>query len=102
MSVTSYDFIMDDDIQIESGDLAIGISDNQNAYAILKARKGQFYETPLIGVGMDNYINSPKSVRLLKKRIREELDKDDYTADNLTIEGDTDNYNISLLPIKSK
>ncbi len=100
MAVISNDFIINDDIEIAGGDFAVEISDNQNVYAITKAHKGQFYESPLIGVGIDDFQNSPQTNRLLKKTIKEELSKDNYKAKNLEVIGDQDDFVINILPEK--
>ena len=100
MAVISEDFIIVGDIQIEGGDFKIDISDNQNIFAILKAHPGQFYEFPLIGLGIDDFQNSPQTNRLLKKRIKEEISKDNYKAKNLGIVGEVDELTIDILPEK--
>ena len=100
MSVVSEDFIITDDIQIENGDFLIDISDNQNVYAILLAHRGQFYESPLIGLGIDDFQNSPQTNRFLRKRIKEELAKDNYVARNIEIIGGVDEFTVNILPEK--
>jgi hypothetical protein len=102
MSVTSQDLIITDDIQIEDGDFKIDISDNQNVYAILQAHRGQFYEFPLIGLGIDDFQNSPQTNRFLRKRIKEELAKDNYVARNIEIVGEVDEFTVNILPEKIK
>jgi hypothetical protein len=102
MAVTSEDFIITDDIQIEDGDFKIDVSDNQNVYAILQAHRGQFYEFPLIGLGIDDFQNSPQTNRFLRKRIKEELAKDNYVARNIEIIGEIDDFTVNILPEKIK
>lgn len=102
MAVVSEDFIITDDIQIEDGDFKIDVSDNQNVYAILLAHRGQFYEAPLIGLGIDDFQNSPQTNRLLRKRIREEIGKDNYKAKNIDIVGGVDEFTVNILPEKTK
>lgn len=100
MAVISNDFIINDDIEISGGDFIIDISDNQNVFAIVKAHRGQFYESPLIGVGIDDFQNSPQTNRLLRKTIKEELAKDNYKAKNLEITGEQDDLVVNILPEK--
>lgn len=102
MGVTSYDILMFEDLSIIDGDLEIGISDNQNVYAILRAHKGQFYQYPSIGLGIDDFQNSPQTNRLLKKFIKEELSKDNYKAKNIEIVGEIDDFTVNVLPEKIK
>lgn len=102
MAVTSSDFIINDDIEIVDGDFGISLSDNQNVYAILLAHRGQFYEAPTIGLGIDDFQNSPNEVRLLRKRVKEELAKDNYVAKNIEITGGVDAFDINILPEKTK
>ena len=102
MPIVSEDFIINDDIEIEGGDFKIDVSDNQNVYAILLAHRGQFYESPLLGLGIDDFQNSPQTNRLLRKRIKEELAKDNYISKNLEIVGGVDDFKVDLLPEKIK
>ena len=100
MAVISNDFIINEDIEIAGGDFLIGVSDNQNVFAIIKAHQGQFYESPLIGVGVDDFQNSPATNRLFKKMIKEEIAKDNYRAKNLEIVGEQDDFTVNILPEK--
>jgi len=98
--VVSDDFIINEDLEIRDGDLFIGASDNQNVYAIIQANKGQFYESPLLGVGIDSFQNAPAVDRLLRKTIKQELKKDNYKSKNLEITRGGDIFTVNILPEK--
>lgn len=101
MAIISNDLIINEtDIVIQDGDFLIGESDNQNVFANLKARKGQFYENPLIGIGIDDFQNSSKTKREITKEIREGLLKDNYRAKNLDVSVDQGEVFINILPEK--
>jgi hypothetical protein len=70
---------------LSGGDIAILQSDDQNIEAILKAEKGQFYEFPLLGYGVTTRINGPFSINIERKKIREELRRDNYNITQLLI-----------------
>lgn len=58
---------IDGDLSILNGDLEIGFSDEQHQEDILVAFKGDYKQYPLIGVGIENYLNSPVSVYTRQK-----------------------------------
>ena len=60
------------------GDLNLQNSDYQNVQAIIYTQKGQFYQWPLLGVGIIDYINSPDDLVYLRSVITAELKKDKY------------------------
>ncbi len=62
-----------------SGDFNIQDADYQNIQAIVFTNKGQFYQSPLLGVNIFGYINSPDDLVYLKSTIMDELAKDNYT-----------------------
>lgn len=77
-----------DDLRIENGDFVIGNSDQQNVRHIVQSHRGQFYQTPLIGVGILNEMNSAVTIQNLKNRIRTNLLLDNYEPDGIEIADD--------------
>lgn len=75
------DLLLDDkyDLQIESGDLVIGNSDNQHQNLLLATEPGAWKENPLVGVGAINYLEN-ESVADLMYAIRTQ-----FTADGMQI-----------------
>ena len=59
------DILIDEDLEFEDGDFAIGISDKQHIKHILKAFKGEFKEFPELGVGIDQMINDDNYMDIL-------------------------------------
>lgn len=80
------------DIMIENGDFVISDADQQNLKLIIQAQKGQFYETPLIGVGIGDEMNSVTTFQNLKNRIKNNMALDGYDADGIMID---DDFNIT-------
>lgn len=59
------DILIDEDLEFEDGDFAIGISDKQHIKHILKAYKGEFKEFPELGVGIEQMINDDNYMDVL-------------------------------------
>lgn len=91
------DLVINDDVEFESGDLKISDSKNQCIYAILKARPGQFYQHPTLGVGVDDYENASIDERELKRAIRKELKKDNYRIEYLNISFIDSELNVEII-----
>lgn len=96
------DFIINDDLEIENGDLKIANSDVQNQYAILRARKGQFYEFPTLGVGIEDYDHASIDKRVIRREIRDNLKRDNYRIDQLDIAQTPDGVSVNLNATKLK
>ena len=67
------DFIIEDDLEIKGGDFRIDEASQQNLTHILLSQKGSYKESPILGVGLTRYINSPDSTARL--RLENEIDK---------------------------
>ncbi len=59
------DFIINDELEFEAGDLMVGFSDEYHQKYILIAEKGEYKQFPELGVGMLNLINSEEMVAML-------------------------------------
>ena len=82
------DIILDEDIEFSNGDLRVDDSDTQHINHIMQAEKGQFYQYPRIGAGMNtNIINANLSQIKLNKIIRENLKEDNYRVDEVNFSG---------------
>lgn len=60
----------------KNGDFATAISDNQHVFALCKSKKGDFKESPLVGVGIDDYLNASGVVQDLDVEIRKQIEAD--------------------------
>lgn len=49
---------LNNDLLIVDGDFVIGESDMQHIHHILIAEQGDYKESPIIGIGIEKYINS--------------------------------------------
>ncbi len=61
----------DGDLIWQDGDLVIGDSSEQNIENILAAQKGEFRQSPLVGVGILNYLSSSMTFITRRKLERE-------------------------------
>ena len=78
-------FWRDADIVIENGDFKITNTHEQESYYILQANKGQFYQTPRLGVGLIKYQNADINKNELRKSIKTELSRDNFKINNIYI-----------------
>lgn len=79
------------------GDIAYGDTLEQDVYVILQAGKGNFYQSPRIGLGLQKKINSSINKVELRQQIIDTLKDDNIKVDSidlLTID-DIKNRNIT-------
>jgi len=88
--------ITDDGLQFKNGDLLIELSDNMHIQHILEANKGHYYQYPLMGAGMRNFIKSPMSALILKREIRVNLESDNMVVNNVNIKQSTDDFLVDI------
>jgi hypothetical protein len=75
-----------EDLVIVNGDFQLVESDDIHIENILKANKGYFFETPLIGVGIINELKGSKSGQELKQDIRRQLVLDNFNVQKIEID----------------
>lgn len=72
----------ENDLIIEHGDLVVGFSDVQHIDHMLRANKGDFKESPLIGIGVAKYRDASVSSVLIdkfKKDVSIQLEYDGFS-----------------------
>lgn len=78
----------DGTFQIVNGDFVAVESDGQHIQDILIANKGTFAFSPLTGVGITDYINSPNTLKqrnALKKMVSVQLCFDGFTPKSINV-----------------
>lgn len=84
MALISNDIIIEPDMKIINGDIAVEKSDDRNIQYITYSDAGQIRKAPILGVGIISFINSPtQDGREIRKKIRQELEKDGYKLKQL-------------------
>tara|TARA_R110000822_G_scaffold51872_16_gene134748 strand:+ start:53 stop:355 length:303 start_codon:yes stop_codon:yes gene_type:complete len=78
----------DYNLGITNGDFIIGESDQQHIQTILHAKAGQFYETPMIGVGIIDHLNSGVTVTRIKNVITKHLNVDNFDVKSISVGDD--------------
>ncbi|WP_372747053.1 oxidase [Lutibacter sp.] len=80
------DILVDDsgNLRIENGDFVIGNSTLQHQQHIILAQKGEWKETPELGVGVETELNNENPRELLSK-IRRNFEYDGMTVKKLNI-----------------
>ena len=87
MALISEDIIIEPDMKIVDGDIAIEKSDDRNIQYIVYGDAGQFRKSPTLGVSIIDFTNAPtQDGRNIRKKIRTELEKDGYLLKQLETE----------------
>ena len=84
--------LLDYDIQIENGDIKLGEARQQDLELICKAEKGQFYQYPRLGVGIERQLNGSRTPLEIKGDIRENLNQDNFIISDIKIDKDFNIY----------
>lgn len=77
-----------EDLIIENGDFKIFNSDQQHIQHILKASAGQYYQHPLVGLGIAFYRSASLTPQRLRQLIKTQLKADDYKSKVIEISSD--------------
>jgi len=87
------DLLIDDnlDLRIENGDFVVGESSLQHQYMIINSQKGEWKESPELGVGIDDEILNENPRRILN-RMRRNLEYDGATVRSLEVLADGQIY----------
>lgn len=87
MALDSFDIIIEPDMKIVDGDIAVEKADDRNIQYITYADAGQFRKAPILGVSIVAFTNAPtQDGRNIRKKIRQELEKDGYLLKQLDSE----------------
>lgn len=87
------------DLVFKDGDFAVGKSDAQHVQDIVLANQGEFKQSPLVGVGILNYLNAPvdaSGFTKLRKNIRLQLQADGYTIAKVDLAKDLKTFNVDV------
>lgn len=85
------------DFLVRRGDFFIDETDLQDEKEVLYANKGNFLESPSLGVGINRYQNSPVPKSELERLIRKEFEKDGISVVSVSVKQvDNDDFNITL------
>lgn len=90
------DIIFDEDIEFSGGDLKVEESDQQHIEHIMKAKPGQFYQNPTIGVGIDDFKNSNINQPFIKQKVKENLEADNYRVNGIDIITGGNGFQLSI------
>ena len=81
------DILLDenDDLLIRNGDFVIGESDNQHQQHILIANKGEYKESPEVGVGISKMLNDDSYDEMMIE-MKKQLEYDGMKIKNIRFE----------------
>lgn len=85
MKTNAKDIIFTTDLQISGGDFLVSESDGQSIEHILRADVGQFRQSPLVGVGLQDQNNASVEPQKLKQKIKLQLKADGFSVKKVSI-----------------
>ena len=87
MAIDAHDIRLDenDDMVAINGDMVAVVSDAQHMKDIIDSNLGEWKESPLLGVGIRNDLNSSGRKQQLKRSIREQAEGDNYNVQRLEV-----------------
>lgn len=85
----------DNDLKIANGDFVVEESKAQHIEHILMVHKGQFYQYPLLGVGIKSKIKGDGED--IKGEIIKQLKSDNIEIDKISIEFEQEELKITIL-----
>lgn len=82
-----FDFIDNDhgDIRIENGDLLLAASTDQHVKDILDARMGDYRQSPLIGLDLEQRLELSQDPALIRQEIEEHLRLDKLKVNHIDL-----------------
>lgn len=91
------DILLDENenLIIRNGDFVIGNSDIQHTRHIVKINKGEHKQSPTIGFGINNYLQSTISDQRFKRDLKVALAQDGYDA-AIDLSGGIERLEISI------
>jgi hypothetical protein len=93
-----YDLILSNyDLVIENGDFKVDESSQQETDLLINTSIGNWFQYPLIGVGILNYLAGATPAAQLKAIIQTQLEQDGFVVNTISITGTTiDSIKIDL------
>ena len=80
------------DLEITNGDFIIDSdSSQQETDLIINTNLGNWFQFPLVGVGIINYLASPVNALTLSNNIKKQLVNDGFIVDDISVNGSTIN-----------
>lgn len=73
----------DGDLLFSNGDFKIVESDQQHIVDIINENEGAYKQFPLVGVGINKYLNASNANNILLKNIKKQLEADGYHVNNI-------------------
>jgi len=79
------------DLLIKSGDFVVSDSDQQETSLIINTFVGNWFEHPLCGVGIINYLAGNESPIFIEQQIKQQMETDGFIIESIDIKGTTIN-----------
>lgn len=79
------DIIYQDTILLEDGDFVVDLSEQQHIQDIVFSGRGDWRQFPLVGVGITSTLNSNLSFDIIRKRIVNQLEYDNFEVEKVEV-----------------
>ncbi len=96
----SHDILLDknNDLLVIDGDFSIGNSEQQETNLLLNTFVGNWFQYPLVGLGIINYLAGNENALVIEQLIKKQMENDGFIVENISIKGSTlENFNITVL-----
>lgn len=83
------------DLLFSDGDFAVSVSDEQHIEDIVWHEKGNFRESPALGIGIMQYLNAPHSTVTrteLEGKVKRQLEFDGFSVWDVRVQPDFELY----------
>ena len=89
---TTYDLVF-----TTGGDFTVAVSEQQEVNLLLNTALGNWFEHPLVGVGIMNFLASSEDPLILKALIRDQMVADGFIIEDIKVKGTTiDNIDVQI------
>ena len=82
-----FDILLDEDFDlvVKNGDLVVGESTLQHQALLLLSNKGDWRQSPTVGMGLNNYLLEDAPADVMRQAIRQELERDGMQVGSIDV-----------------
>lgn len=85
------------DLLIKNGDFVVADSEQQEVNLLLETFVGNWFQHPLCGVGIVNYLAGSEIPAFIEEQVKQQMITDGFVVESINIKGSTlDNLKINI------
>lgn len=89
--------LIDYDLEIINGDFKVSESSQQETDLLINTSVGNWFQYPLVGVGLINYLAGSQSALFIENAIKTQMETDGFVIENIDVNNTTfENINIDI------